>query len=77
MSKYTEVLTDNEVERIIASLPIEVGDKKIDDILSLLAFYGECKLVFDGVISGDIEIVGASENGLEYRTSRKAKRRLH
>lgn len=74
---YTDLLTEQEIDRIISSLPMDADSKKVKDILDLLAFYGECKMIFDGVTSGDLEITGANENGLEYRLSSSAKRRLH
>jgi hypothetical protein len=76
--KYDEVLTEQEIQNIVTQyLRADGSPDKTKDILDLLAFYGWCKIIFDGVVSGDFIITGMDENGLEYKLSEKARRRLH
>lgn len=79
MSDFNNLLTDAEIKRIVSNyLKTENAElDKVSDILDLLAFYGECKLVFDGIVSGDLEITGVGSGGIEYCLSEKARQRLH
>ena len=76
---YTELLTAQEIERIVNGYLRTKGAKpeKVTDILNMAGFYARCKLEMDAVMSGDLEIIGLGENGLEFRSTAKAKSHLH
>ena len=77
--KYQDILTEKEITSVVnAYLQTDKADgEKVKDILDLLAFYGECSMIFSGIISGEFIITGMGESGIEYRLSEKSKRRLH
>ena len=70
---YQEILTDTEINNIVSLLQTE----NTEGVLDIIAFYGECSLMFSAIVSGDIVVTGIRDGSLEYHLSQKAKKRLH
>lgn len=79
MSSTAGVLSDKDVNRVVQNYlrnsPANLKD--VEQIIAFLNFYAEAGLIAESVLSGEFDIVGVNENGLQYQLSANARKHMH
>ena len=79
-SSYSEVLTTQEIRRVTTDLLTVNPAMTKSDVLTVLeelALLAESAMLFQGIISGDLEVVGLEDGSIKVKASDRQRRLLH
>ncbi len=79
-TQYHEILTSSEIKQVTTDLLQRqpgLPRSELEIVLQELAFLAASSMLFQGVISGDLEVIGVDEGGLRVKSTDRAKRLLH